>query len=132
MIKLKTKETNEIFEVTLDVANMSLVIKEMLDVLGEENIDDSSLTLPNVNSLVLKKVIEWLEQHKEDHHEEREEKEERRNDINEWDSHFFKVRSDGLIDMKVLNEMHVFYHSNYHWIHTFMSINVLPMLFLSD
>jgi hypothetical protein len=153
MIELKSKE-GEIFVIDLVVAKKSNMIKEMLDVLGEENIDDSPFSL-EINSLVLAKVIEWLEQHKDDHlfedltqdeqrrmnginkwhqkDDQQEEKEKkRRNEMNEWDSHFFKVRSDDLMDMKVFNQMHVFCHSNYHCIHTFMSINVLSVLFLLD
>lgn len=52
MVQLSTSD-NEVFNVDRDVAERSMLIKTMLDDLGEE---DAPIPLVNVSSNVLKKV----------------------------------------------------------------------------
>ncbi|XP_053595666.1 S-phase kinase-associated protein 1-like [Microplitis demolitor] len=92
LIKLESND-NEIFEVDIKVAKMSVTIKTMLEDLGLGDDDDEVVPLPNVNSAILKKVIEWAEYHKDDPPapEEDQNQEKRCDDISVWDSDFLKV-----------------------------------------
>ncbi|KAF5926157.1 hypothetical protein HPG69_011283 [Diceros bicornis minor] len=57
----------EIFEVDVGIAKQSVIIKTMLEDWGmEAKGDDDPVPLLNVNAAILKKVIQWCTQHKED------------------------------------------------------------------
>jgi S-phase kinase-associated protein 1 len=58
-----TSSDNESFKVDLVVAEKSILIKNMVEDIGE---DDTVVPLPNVNANVLKKVLEWCEHHRND------------------------------------------------------------------
>lgn len=62
-IKLQSSD-GKVFEVDVDVANVSLTIKGMLEALGVH--EDDVVPLPNVSSEVLEKVIVWATYHKND------------------------------------------------------------------
>merc|ERR1712156_571722 len=66
------------FKVDLDAAKKSVTIRTMLEDLGvEQNNDEDEvkevLPLPNIDSEVLRKVIDWCEEHKNDPEPEKEE-----------------------------------------------------------
>ena len=66
------------FKVDLDAAKKSVTIRTMLEDLGveannEEDEVKEVLPLPNIDSEVLRKVIDWCEQHKNDPEPEKEE-----------------------------------------------------------
>ena len=63
-IKLQSYD-GEIFQVDLEIARQSLTIKTMLEDLGITD-DEETVPLPNVSADILKKIIEWATQHKDD------------------------------------------------------------------
>lgn len=73
----------------------------MLEDLGidEANSEDEVVPLPNVNSAILRKVIQFCTYHKDDpvpsSTDDDENKEKRTDDITSWDADFLKVRLDG-------------------------------------
>lgn len=91
-IKLQSSD-GEIFEVEVEVAKSSVTIKTMLEDLGMDDDEDEVVPLPNVNSTILKKVIQWATYHKDDPPtpEDDENKEKRTDDISTWDADFLKV-----------------------------------------
>jgi len=80
-------------EVDFDVIQCSVTIKTMLEDLGFEEGEEETVPLPNVNSAILKKVIQWATHHKDDAPplEDDETKEKRTDDISSWDAEFLKV-----------------------------------------
>lgn len=68
----------------------------MLEDLGiDENSEDEVVPLPNVNSAILRKVIQFCTYHKDDpvpsNTDDDENKEKRTDDITSWDADFLKV-----------------------------------------
>jgi len=66
LIKLQSSD-GEIFPIDVSIAKLSTTIRDMLEHLGMdelENDSDNLLPLPNIEGNVLKKVIEWAENHK--------------------------------------------------------------------
>ena len=51
----------EKFVIEADVAKKSILVKNLLDDLPE---DDEAIPIPLVNAAILRKVIMWMEQHK--------------------------------------------------------------------
>ena len=51
----------EKFIIEADVAKKSILVKNLLDHLPE---DDEAIPIPLVNAAILRKVIMWMEQHK--------------------------------------------------------------------
>ncbi|KAI8372783.1 E3 ubiquitin ligase complex SCF subunit sconC [Radiomyces spectabilis] len=86
---------NEEFAVEKAVAERSVLIKNMLEDVGE---GDAPIPLPNVTAKVLKKVIEWCEHHKDDTHIQ-DEQERRNTDIDEWDQKYMEVDQETLFDI---------------------------------
>ena len=119
-IKLQSSD-NEIFETDISVARCSGTIRKleaifpifsflsnfflffsiltgtMLEDLGidEANSEDEVVPLPNVNSAILRKVIQFCTYHKDDpvpsSTDDDENKEKRTDDITSWDADFLKV-----------------------------------------
>ncbi len=84
------------FPVDKSVAKQSVTIKTMLEDLGLEDEDsvDEPVPLPNVESRILKLVLEWAEHHKNDPkltEEEEEEQKSKKLEVPEWDQEFYKV-----------------------------------------
>ncbi|KAK9888079.1 hypothetical protein WA026_000354 [Henosepilachna vigintioctopunctata] len=95
-IKLQSSD-GVTFEVDVEIAQCSVIIKSMLEDLGMEEV----IPLPNVNSAILEKVIEWATYHKDDPPptEDDEYKERRSDDICEWDVDFLKVDQGTLFEI---------------------------------
>ena len=91
IVKIKSKD-GQIFDVTLGTIKKSKLIMTMLEQLGDST---DAIPLPNVDGSTLKKVIEWLEHHKEEPEPAEEESDPLRmrisTDISEWDKEFFTV-----------------------------------------
>jgi len=98
-VKLNTSD-NEEFEIEKAVATRSVLIKNMLEDIGDSG--EHPIPLPNVSSNVLKKVLEWCEHHKMDPEVPAEEEESSRKktiDISEWDSKFIQVDQEMLFEI---------------------------------
>ncbi|KAI9184477.1 hypothetical protein H9P43_003530 [Blastocladiella emersonii ATCC 22665] len=97
-----TSSDGETLTVSLDVANRSVLLKNMLEDVGDDA--DTEIPIPNVTARVLKKVIEYCEHHKNDplpNPDEEEDTEERRrsDDIDEWDSEYITVEQEMLFEI---------------------------------
>lgn len=99
-IKLQSCDS-EIFTIDYEVAKCSATIKTMVEDLGLEEGDEEIVPLPNVNSAILRKVIQWATYHKDDPPlpEDEENKEKRTDDISSWDSDFLKVDQGTLFEL---------------------------------
>ncbi|TPX15546.1 uncharacterized protein E0L32_004244 [Thyridium curvatum] len=89
-------------EVDRPVAERSILLKNMIEDLGEDMIAQQVVPLPNVNSAVLKKVIEWCEHHRNDPPstgDEENESRRRTTDIDEWDQKFMQVDQEMLFEI---------------------------------
>jgi len=91
MMKMTSSDGKE-FEVDRKVAEMFKVVKDMLAALGEgaEN-PDVPVPAQNVRGVILKKIIEWADHHKDDPDTEDEEeqyRDRRTDDIPKWDQEF--------------------------------------------
>ncbi|KAG8188171.1 hypothetical protein JTE90_019450 [Oedothorax gibbosus] len=94
-IKLQSSD-GEIFEVDVEIAKASVTIKTMLEDLGMDDDEQEVVPLPNVNSTILKKVIQWATYHQNDPPppEDDDSKDKRTDDISSWDADFLKVRKE--------------------------------------
>ncbi|XP_046590499.1 S-phase kinase-associated protein 1-like, partial [Neodiprion lecontei] len=83
------------------IANCSVTIKTMLEELGLDEDEDAIVPLPNVNSAILRKVIQWVTHHKDDPPppEDDENKEKRTDDISSWNADFLKVHQGTLFEL---------------------------------
>ncbi|XP_031635009.1 S-phase kinase-associated protein 1-like [Contarinia nasturtii] len=100
IIKLESSD-GEIFDTEIDVARCSGTIKTMLDDCGIED-DDGGATVPlkNVNSYILRRVLEWAKHHHNDKPvDDDENKEKRTDDISAWDADFLKCDQGVLFDL---------------------------------
>ncbi|XP_063992910.1 S-phase kinase-associated protein 1-like [Diachasmimorpha longicaudata] len=86
-IKLQSSG-GEVFEVDVEIGKCSVTIKTIFEDLGMD--EEEVVPLPNVNSAILKKVIQWATYHKDDPPppEDDENKEKRTDDISFWDADF--------------------------------------------
>lgn len=99
-IKLQSSD-DEIFEVDVEVARMSVTLRTMLDDLGIEEDDGEPIPVQNVNSSILRKVIQWATYHKNDPPtpDEDDNREKRTDDISSWDADFLKVDQGTLFEI---------------------------------
>ncbi|KIW51762.1 E3 ubiquitin ligase complex SCF subunit sconC [Exophiala xenobiotica] len=91
----------EDISVDRDVAERSILIKNMVGDLGEEAMDEA-IPIPNVNAAVLKKVIEWCQHHKHDppsSNEDDSDSRKKTTDIEEWDQKFMQVDQEMLFEI---------------------------------
>ena len=93
-IKLQSSD-GEIFLVDVEIAKQSVLL------LGMDDGDEEVVPLPNVNAVILKKVIQWATYHKDDPPlpEDDENKEKRTDDICSWDADFLKVDQGTLFEL---------------------------------
>jgi len=98
-----TLQSSDSAEITVDkeVAERSILIKNMVGDLGEEATSDA-IPIPNVNEAVLKKVLEWCEHHRADPPQANEDDSDSRKkttDIDEWDQKFMQVDQEMLFEI---------------------------------
>ncbi|GAA5914277.1 SCF ubiquitin ligase subunit SKP1 [Sporobolomyces salmoneus] len=97
-VKLVSSD-NEEFEVEKDVATRSVLVKNMLEDVGES---DHPIPLPNVSASVLKKVLEWCEHHKKDPEplaEDIDDSRRKTTEISDWDAKFIQVDQEMLFEI---------------------------------
>ncbi|GAA5822631.1 hypothetical protein JCM10212_004343 [Sporobolomyces blumeae] len=97
-VKLVSSD-NEEFEVEKDVAVRSVLVKNMLEDVGES---DHPIPLPNVSASVLKKVLEWCEHHKKDPEplaEDLDDSRRKTTEISDWDARFIQVDQEMLFEI---------------------------------
>ena len=99
-IKLHSSDGDN-FPVDVDIAKKSVTIKTMLEDLGIEEGHEEEVPLPNVNSAILEKVIQWATTHKDDPPppEDDDKKERRTDDIPECCKAFLVVEQGTLFDL---------------------------------
>lgn len=92
VIKLQSSD-GEIFETDTQIAKCSGTIKTMLEDCGMDDEEEAVVPLPNVNSAILRRVLQWAHYHKDDPTptDDDENKEKRTDDISSWDADFLKV-----------------------------------------
>eukprot|EP01120_Amphizonella_sp_Union-15-10_P015573 TRINITY_DN8044_c0_g1_i1.p1 TRINITY_DN8044_c0_g1~~TRINITY_DN8044_c0_g1_i1.p1 ORF type:complete len:166 (+),score=32.99 TRINITY_DN8044_c0_g1_i1:90-587(+) len=97
-IKLQSSDDKS-FEVPLDVAWMSLTIKNLWEDIGPDV--DTAIPLPNVSGKILEKVIEYCKHHQGSHQstEDKKDNEKRTDDISAWDQDFCKVDQATLFEL---------------------------------
>ncbi|KAF8643864.1 hypothetical protein AX16_008880 [Volvariella volvacea WC 439] len=101
MVLLVTSD-NEHFTTERDIIERSVLIKNMLEDVGES---DQPIPLPNVSSAVLKKVLEYCEHHRgeplpaPDADQSQDETRKRTTDISEWDQKFISVDQEMLFEI---------------------------------
>jgi S-phase kinase-associated protein 1 len=89
-------------EVDRVVAEKSMLIKNLIDDLGDESVAATPIPIPNVNEAVLRKVVEWCEKHRGDSIQSAEEENDSRKkttDIDEWDQKFMQVDQEMLFEI---------------------------------
>ncbi|KAK9466000.1 Skp1 family, dimerization domain-containing protein [Lipomyces arxii] len=98
MVKL-TSSDGESFTVEKDVAEKSVLIKNMIEDVGDAS---TEIPIPNVTANVLKKVLEWCEHHKNDPvtaNDDDTEARKKSTDIDEWDQKFMQVDQEMLFEI---------------------------------
>lgn len=99
-IKLQSSD-GLIFDTETQIAKCSGTIKTMLDDLGVDEGEEEVVPLPNVNSTIMRKVLQWATYHKDDPQlaDDDENKEKRTDDISSWDADFLKVDQGTLFEL---------------------------------
>ncbi|KAF2756004.1 E3 ubiquitin ligase SCF complex, Skp subunit [Pseudovirgaria hyperparasitica] len=97
-------ETSDGIEIRVDreVAERSVLIKNLLEDLGPEAAEQGAIPIPNVNEAVMRKVLEWCEQHKKDPPAAADDDADNRKkttDIDEWDQKFMQVDQEMLFEI---------------------------------
>ncbi|CAF1186240.1 unnamed protein product [Rotaria sordida] len=98
-IKLQSND-DDIFDVEIEIAKLSITIKTMLEDLGMN--DEEVIPLPNINSAIFKKVIQWATYHKDDPPlppSEDDENREKNTNISSWDQEFLQVDQGTLFEL---------------------------------
>lgn len=99
-IRLQSND-NASLEVDRQVAERSLLIKNMLEDLGDQ-FADQTIPIPNVTESVLRKVIEWCEHHRNDPPSTNDDESDTRKkttEIEEWDQKFMQVDQEMLFEI---------------------------------
>ncbi|KAJ4302937.1 hypothetical protein N0V90_001828 [Kalmusia sp. IMI 367209] len=99
IVKLTTSDNAEL-PVEREVAERSILIKNLLEDLGGDN--DEAIPIPNVNEAVMKKVLEWCEHHRKDPPASQDDDSDSRKkstDIDEWDQKFMQVDQEMLFEI---------------------------------
>ena len=83
-------------------AQKSILLKNMIDDMGQEAMLTQAIPIPNVNGTVLDKIIEWCKQHQGDPNPtEQDDSDSRKKttDIEEWDQKFMQVDQEMLFEI---------------------------------
>jgi S-phase kinase-associated protein 1 len=99
-----TLASNDGVTMTVDrnVAEKSMLIKNLIMDLGEETVQNTPVPLPNVNEQVLRKVIEWCEYHRNDpftNPDDDADMRKKTTEIDEWDQKFMQVDQEMLFEI---------------------------------
>ena len=102
-VRLQSSD-GDIFDVDVDVAKLSITIKNMLeDFLVASDAEDEPVPLANVNTPTLRKVIAWCTHHKDDDSRQEmkvfEGASKQTGNISPWDAEFLKMEQPDLFDL---------------------------------
>merc|ERR1712038_61888 len=79
----------QVFPVNIDIARQSVTLRNMIEDLGIEDLDENEIVpLPNVNAAILKKIIAWCTHYKNDQSE-----------SSEWDLEYLKIDDGTLFEL---------------------------------
>ncbi|PVI02733.1 sulfur metabolism negative regulator SconC [Periconia macrospinosa] len=95
-----TTSDNQSLKVDREVAERSILIKNLLEDLGTDGAEE--IPIPNVNEAVMKKVLEWCEHHRKDPPASQDDDSDSRKkstDIDEWDQKFMQVDQEMLFEI---------------------------------
>jgi len=100
-VKKVTLTTSDNADLTVEreVAERSILIKNLLEDIGDNG---DAIPIPNVNEAVMKKVLEWCEQHRKDPPASQDDDADSRKkstDIDEWDQKFMQVDQEMLFEI---------------------------------
>jgi S-phase kinase-associated protein 1 len=103
MKKIKITTSDHVnLSVDRDIAERSILIKNLMDDLGTDPDDMEPIPVPNVNEAVMKKVLEWCEHHRKDPPASQDDDADSRKkstDIDEWDQKFMQVDQEMLFEI---------------------------------
>jgi S-phase kinase-associated protein 1 len=88
-------------KVDRQVAERSILIKNLLEDLPEEA-NNEPIPIPNVNEIILRKVIEWCDHHKADppaSNDDETDARKKTTDLDEWDQKFMGVDQEMLFEI---------------------------------
>jgi S-phase kinase-associated protein 1 len=91
-----------VIEIDRAVAERSMLIKNLLDDIGDNTDPNNPIPVQNVNESVLRKVIEWCEHHRNDPIQTQDDESDARKkttDIEEWDQKFMQVDQEMLFEI---------------------------------
>jgi len=99
-----TSQDQQSIEVDVEVIKQSKIVSQLMEDLGEDSSTQMEpLPIPNVNSAILKKVIEWCNKHKEDQPDDEDVGDRARsggdNSLPKWDTEFLKVDQGTLFEI---------------------------------
>ncbi|KAI0983172.1 hypothetical protein GJ496_010601 [Pomphorhynchus laevis] len=99
-VKLESND-GDVFEVDMNVACQSTVVKTMLEDLNIGQDEDEPVSLPNVNGVILRKIVQWCTYHKDDVPlpEDEDVLDRRLDDLCIWDKEFLKVDQGTLLEL---------------------------------
>jgi len=98
-VRLTTSDNADL-KVARDIAERSILIKNLLEDLGGDT--EEAIPIPNVNEAVMKKVLEWCEHHRKDPPASQDDDSDSRKkstDIDEWDQKFMQVDQEMLFEI---------------------------------
>lgn len=96
-------ESNDGAKIEIDrqVGERSVLIKNLIEDLPEDEVAGQAIPISNVNEAVLRKVIEWCEHHRNDPPTTDDDADTRKKttDIEEWDQKFMQVDQEMLFEI---------------------------------
>merc|ERR1712020_279692 len=83
----------QVFPVNIDIARQSVTLRNMINDLGIEDLDENEIVpLPNVNAAILKKIIAWCTTHYKNN-------DESDLSLSEWDLEYLKIDDGTLFEL---------------------------------
>merc|ERR1712038_278107 len=84
----------QVFPVNIDIARQSVTLRNMIEDLGIEDLDENEIVpLPNVNAAILKKIIAWCTTHYKNNDESD------LSSLSEWDLEYLKIGDGTLFEL---------------------------------